>query len=98
MKTIKILGFAFVLFQMGCSSKEVKTADGNTIRPDVILSRIDSLSSRPDWLKESEPFKINDNELVSLGSTVIPGDDRVEAAYRIARFSVFYIFLIVIFY
>lgn len=53
--------------------------------PDVVVSRIDDLSSRPGWLKESEPFKISNGQVISLGSTTIPSDHRVEAGYRIAE-------------
>ena len=36
-------------------------------------------------MKESEPFRIKDATVTSLGQTTIPGDNRVEAAYRIAE-------------
>lgn len=85
MRLLKTLPVITLLFQFGCSNKEVKTADGNTIKPDVVVSRIDDLGSRPSWLKESEPFAIKDNEVTSLGSTAIKGDERIEAAYRIAE-------------
>lgn len=67
-----------------CSSS-VKTVDGQIFKPDVVLSRIDNMGSRPDWLRESEPFKIKSNEIISLGSTTIAGDERIDAAYRIAE-------------
>ena len=54
-------------------------------QPDVVVSRIDDLDSRPGWLKESEPFKIANGQVISLGSTTIPGDHRVDAGYRIAE-------------
>jgi hypothetical protein len=52
---------------------------------DKVLSRIDDLSARPSWLRESEPFRIEGGYVTSLGQTVIPADNRVEAAYRISE-------------
>lgn len=52
---------------------------------EKVLSRIDDLSSRPDWLKESEPFYIKDGKVYSLGTTTIPADNNVNAAFRIAE-------------
>lgn len=67
----------------GCSSAPKNPNPENM--SDVVISRIDELSKRPDWLKESESFKIKDGIVYSLGSTSIPSDHRVEAAYRIAE-------------
>ena len=67
----------------GCAST-VKNPIKSEIEPDKVISRIDDLSSRPSWLKESEPFRITDGHVYSLGSTSIPGDQRVEAAFRVA--------------
>src|SRR5688572_6854774 len=69
-----------VLVVAGCSSSRPNAE--NT--PDQVVSRIDDVSSRPSWLKESVPFQVKDGQVTSLGSTQIPGDHRVEAAYRIA--------------
>ena len=66
----------------GTSVKNPTTAETD---PDKVISRIDGLSSRPDWLKESEPFRFENGNVYSLGSTTIPGEDRVDAAYRIAE-------------
>jgi hypothetical protein len=67
----------------GCAST-VKNPVKSEIEPDKVISRIDDLSSRPNWLKESEPFRITDGQVYSLGSTSILGDQRVEAAFRVA--------------
>ena len=67
----------------GCAST-VKNPIKSEIEPDKVISRIDDLSSRPSWLKESEPFPIADGLVYSLGSTSIPGDQRIEAAFRVA--------------
>lgn len=66
----------------GCSSAPKSTLP--EAMPDKVLSRINEMSSRPDWLNESKPFDIKDGSVLSLGQTTIPGSDRVEAAYAIA--------------
>lgn len=73
-----------VVFLVGCGTS-VKNPTKPEIEPDVVVSRIDNLSSRPDWLKESEPFRFESGKVLSLGSTSIPGDQRVEAAMRVAE-------------
>lgn len=77
-----ILFFALAL--VGCSTA-VKNPTQAEIESDKVISRIDDLSSRPDWLKESEPFRIEKGTVISTGMTTIPATDRVEAAYRIAQ-------------
>ena len=52
---------------------------------EKVISRIDDLNSRPAWFKESEVFKVVEGNVISLGSAVIPGDHRVDAAVRIAQ-------------
>ena len=54
-------------------------------QPDKVLNRINELGERPKWADESSPFKVEDSKVISLGQTTIPGDNRVEAAYRIAE-------------
>ena len=66
-----------------CSS--VNNPVKSEIEPDVIISRIDELDSRPGWVKESNPFIVESNKVLSLGQTTIPGDQRVEAAMRVAE-------------
>lgn len=74
---------ALLLLNGACSTSH-KTASPET-RPDGVISRIDDLNSRPSWLREQEAFRIEGGKVVSLGSTEIPGDHRVSAAYRIAE-------------
>lgn len=76
--------FVLVLILAGCSSS-VKNPTKAEIEPDRVVSRIDELSARPDWVKESEPFRIEKGFVISTGMTTIPANDRVEAAYRIAQ-------------
>lgn len=77
---------SLLIILTGCSSA-VKNPTKSEIEPDRVVSRIDELSSRPDWLRESEPFRIEKGIVVSTGMTTISGSDRVEAAYRIAQNS-----------
>lgn len=74
------------LMTFSCTSTP-KVANDKAYVADQVLARIDDMASRPGWIKESEPFRIEGGKVLSLGSTVIPGDDRVEAAYRIAENS-----------
>ncbi len=66
------------------SSPKQESKQSQDIQPDIILSRIDDLKERPSDIRESTPFKIENGQVQSLGMTSIPGDNRVEAAYRIA--------------
>lgn len=81
---MKYLILAPVLLIVGCSSS-VKNPTKSELEPDRVVSRIDDLSSRPDWLKESEPFRIEKGAVISTGMATMPATDRVEAAYRIAQ-------------
>ena len=81
-RTIFLLSVISVGGFLGCSSLPAKHG---LIQPEEkVLSRVDDLSSRPDWLKESQPFQIKDGVVSNLGVTTVPGDSRVEAAYRIS--------------
>lgn len=73
-----------LIFLAGCSSA-VKNPTKAEIEPDKVVSRIDDLSSRPDWVQEAEPFRIEKGTVISTGMTTVPASDRVEAAYRIAQ-------------
>lgn len=79
----KIVFGSLAIIVSACSSTpSLRTPES---QEDKVISRIDERSSRPNWLKESEPFRIEDGQVVSIGGTTIPGDNRVEAAYRIAE-------------
>lgn len=74
---------AIALILVGCSSTPKSSTPDDT--PDKILSRINDMSSRPDWLNEERPFEVKNSKVIFLGQTTIPGNDRVEAAYMIAE-------------
>ena len=80
----RIVLMTLVTGLVGCGTS-VKNPIKAEIDPDLVVSRIDDISSRPSWLKESEPFRFDEGKVLSLGSTTIPGDQRVEAAIRIAE-------------
>lgn len=87
MKTKFQITLLLLVFAVGCSttnSKKISEMQGN-VGEERVLSRIDELSSRPNWVKESEPFRIEGGKVQSMGMTSIPADDRVEAAFRIAE-------------
>lgn len=77
---MKIILIAAFLTLLSCSSNKSLPEPS-----EKIISRIDEMSSRPEWLKESSPFKIENGKVTSLGQTNIPGDNRVDAAFRIAE-------------
>jgi hypothetical protein len=79
---MKFSSLIMLIVLVSCSSK---TGHKNNIPTESVIQRIDELSSRPSWLTESEPFKIEDGKVISLGQTTIPLDHRVDAAYRIAE-------------
>jgi hypothetical protein len=82
----QIISILALVALAGCSSSPTKISDmqGN-VGEERVLNRIDDVSSRPDWLRESEPFRITAGKVYSLGMTSLPADDRVEAGFRIAE-------------
>ncbi len=82
--TIILLIIAAIVGCSSTNSKKIAEIQGN-VGEERVLSRIDELSSRPSWLKESEPFRIEGGKVYSMGMTSMPADDRVEAGFRIAE-------------
>jgi hypothetical protein len=83
MRFIKTLMFAGSLAAL-CACSSVQKIGTDHVGEEKILARIDGLSSRPDWVKESEPFTIENGKVTSIGMTTIPAENRVEAGYRIS--------------
>lgn len=73
--------FSTILLTSGCVTLPSTSED----QPDVVIQRIDDLDERPDWLQESEPFRVLEGSVTALGATEIPGDHRIDAAFRIAE-------------
>ena len=85
--TITMLGLTII---SACSSApertEYITVNTSPTEPiaDKVLSRIDDLSERPKYIKESEPFYVENGNVYSLGMTTLEENQRIEAGYRIA--------------
>jgi hypothetical protein len=81
---LKLLSL-FGIFLAGCSSVPKGVDHAGEER---VISRIDEMGSRPDWLKESEPFRIENGKVLSLGMTTVGVDNaNLSAVYRIAQNS-----------
>lgn len=83
--TICIISMTLI---QACSSSPKTGLDkvvADNIGQEKVISRIDDLSSRPAWLQEQTPFRIEGGKVLSMGSTVIPADHNLSAAYRIAE-------------
>lgn len=65
-----------VLACAACSSVSMK---------DQVIARSDDLSSRPEWVKDSETFTVSKGTVYMLGSTTIPATSSPDRAYRIAE-------------
>ena len=52
---------------------------------DQVIARSDDLSSRPEWVKDSETFTVSKGTVYMLGSTTIPATSSPDRAYRIAE-------------
>jgi hypothetical protein len=76
-----------LVFFSGCSSNSIRPTPTAETEPDRVIARIDDMAARPNWLHESQPFTIQGGIVTSLGQTQIPGDNLVDAAYRIAENS-----------
>ena len=80
----KILVALFIVSLTACSSAPKSGIEHQG--EERVLSRIDDLSSRPDWLRESEPFRIESGKVLSLGMTTVAVDNtNLSAVYRIAE-------------
>ncbi len=63
----------------GCAGNRLKG------QADVVVSRIDNLKKRPNWLREGAPVRQVADRMIFLGSATIPGDHRLEAGLRVAE-------------
>jgi hypothetical protein len=86
MKKLVIMAVPFLVAACSSAPKtEMEKSVANNIGEERVISRIDGMSSRPDWLKESETFRVEGGKVLSLGQTTIPASDNLAAAYRIAE-------------
>lgn len=50
-----------------------------------VISRIDDLGSRPSWVTESEPFRVESGKVISIGMATVAADNaNLAAVYRIS--------------
>ena len=50
-----------------------------------LISRMDGLSERPNWVLESKPVSIQQNKIVVLGSSHLTDEHKMDVSYRIAE-------------
>ncbi len=74
-----ILCASFLL--IGCSS--VPRHDQSI----KVVARIDGLNSRPEWVRESQPFYISKGQVTVLGKQTISGEQNLEQAFRSAELN-----------
>ena len=81
-RTTMIAGLSLVAVSIivGCSSAPKTTEyDG-----DKVIARMDDMSARPAWAKESKFVFNEDNNWVILGVVEVPGDSRAQAAFKMS--------------
>lgn len=86
--TAVIAAMAAVTTMVACSSApktELEKATANQAGQERVISRIDDLTSRPEWLQEQTPFRIENGKVYTLGMTSIPDGHNLSAAYRISE-------------
>ncbi len=81
----KYLISIMALLVAACSS--VDKQNQNLAEPDVVLSRIDNMSERPNWIKESEIMTVQDGYVYFTGTQSSPVDSNVEQLYRVAELN-----------
>lgn len=67
-----------------CSSSPTIQVPTN-VGQEKVINRIDDLSSRPSYITEQNPFKIEGGKVYALGETTGPIDSNLSALYRIAQ-------------
>lgn len=74
---------ALIPFFSGCSSAPTTTE----FKPDRVVGRMDELDSRPNWVTESTSVQEKDGKLHFIGVSEVPGDSRVQAAFKMSDAS-----------
>lgn len=83
----KYLSLLAVIAVLSACSSPQKQAHGPTSedQPDAVIARIDRMTERPSWVKESETFRVENGMVILTGKQTISGDQNVEQAYRAAE-------------
>lgn len=76
-----IVGIALV----GCSTPKPKVGVENAGREVIVATLNDE--SEPSWVKKASErtFYVDDDQVISIGSTTLPGDSRTDAGFKIAE-------------
>lgn len=82
---MKKLSFLVLALATGCSSAPPVVQVPSNVGEEKIISRTDGLSSRPNYIHESEPFRVESGKVYALGQTTGPIDSNLSALYRIAQ-------------
>lgn len=77
-----------LLSVVGCSSSP-KLAEDKQVQdqPDVVIARIDNMSERPTWIKESELMTFKDGNVYFTGLQTVPANSNPEQVYRAAELN-----------
>ena len=83
-----IFKLAILLVLASCSSNP-KVAEDKVVtdQPDVVISRIDNMSERPSWVKESELMIFKDGNIYFTGLQTVPANSNAEQVYRAAELN-----------
>ena len=74
------VGAVMLLTMTGCQSAPVKITE-------TVLERSGHADKRPDWINESEPVKMSDVQMTSIGFATIPENFNLERGYETAESS-----------
>jgi hypothetical protein len=83
----KVILSALVLAAfVGCASGNSNSSadSGVTYEADKVLGRSDSLSARPDWVKETVTVQEKGDKVQFVGLVEVPGDSRATAAFKMS--------------
>lgn len=79
---MKNFGMMFlILSAISCSS------NSKDKHKDIIIARIDDLTERPSWFKESEDTELRGEEIIFWGRSTLKNNERLEIGYKIAELN-----------
>ena len=86
MKKYQVIALTLIL--SACASEQKVAEDQKILdQPDVVISRIDGMSERPSWVRESELMTAKDGNVYFTGLQSVPVDSNAEQAYRSAELN-----------
>lgn len=86
MKKYLLVSFAF-LTTFGCSTSQPRIGVQNAGKEVTVATLNDE--SKPSWVKKAaeQTFYVDDGQVISIGSTTLSGDSRIDAGFKIAEAS-----------